>query len=150
MTIILRTDSYKVIHHKQYPDKTETIYSRAGQRSISDSVAHRLTGGAAHLANFMGNDTVTEYFCARQHYDEPMACFSIPVRKNFLCAFFCKYSSRIASFTQAAEHSTITSWTKIGESTAFKNMFTQFLKDMVFVLTLHGLSDTQSTSVFSR
>lgn len=58
-----------------------------GFRGVS-SVESAATGGAGHLVNFMGTDTMAGYVCARQYYDEPMAGFSIP----------------------AAEHSTITSW----------------------------------------
>lgn len=61
-------------------------------------------GGAAHLVNFMGSDTVAGVLYARKYYDEPMAGFSIP----------------------ASEHSTITSWGKDNEINAFDNMIEQF------------------------
>jgi nicotinamide phosphoribosyltransferase len=57
-------------------------------------------GGAAHLVNFLGTDTLAAIILARNYYHESMAGFSIP----------------------AAEHSTITSWGKAGEAEAYKNM----------------------------
>ena len=61
-------------------------------------------GGAAHLVNFMGSDTVAGILYARKYYNEPMAGFSIP----------------------ASEHSTITSWGRENEKDAFENMVEQF------------------------
>ena len=61
-------------------------------------------GGAAHLVNFMGTDTISGLVYARRYYGEPMAGFSIP----------------------AAEHSTMTSWGEDGEVDAFRNMLTRF------------------------
>jgi nicotinamide phosphoribosyltransferase len=57
-------------------------------------------GGAAHLVNFLGTDTLAAIMLARNYYHESMAGFSIP----------------------AAEHSTITSWGKEGEAEAYENM----------------------------
>ena len=83
-----------------------------GFRGVS-SVESAATGGAGHLVNFMGTDTMAGYVCARQYYDEPMAGFSIP----------------------AAEHSTITSWGKAGEVDAFRNMLTQYPEGLVAVVS---------------
>jgi nicotinamide phosphoribosyltransferase len=63
-----------------------------------------MVGGMAHLVNFMGTDTVDALVGARNYYGEPMAGFSIP----------------------ASEHSTITSWGKGGEISAFNNMIKLF------------------------
>jgi nicotinamide phosphoribosyltransferase len=63
-------------------------------------------GGAAHLVNFMGTDTVSGLLYAREFYNAGIAGFSIP----------------------AAEHSTITSWGREGEVDAYRNMLTQFAK----------------------
>ena len=60
-----------------------------GFRGVS-SVESAALGGAAHLVNFMGTDTMAGYVMARQHYDCPMAGNSVP----------------------ASEHSTMTSWTR--------------------------------------
>ena len=61
-------------------------------------------GGAAHLVNFMGTDTISGLMAARRYYGAEMAGFSIP----------------------AAEHSTITSWGPEGEVEAYRNMLDQF------------------------
>ena len=61
-------------------------------------------GGAAHLVNFLGTDTLASLIAVRNYYHEPMAGFSIP----------------------AAEHSTITSWGQERETEAYENMLKQF------------------------
>lgn len=76
-----------------------------GARGVSSMESAGL-GGAAHLVNFMGTDTVTGALYARRYYGEAMAGFSIP----------------------AAEHSTITSWLKENEVGAYRNMLNQFAK----------------------
>lgn len=76
-----------------------------GARGVS-SVESAAIGGAAHLVNFMGTDTVSGLCLARAHYHEPMAGFSIP----------------------AAEHSTITSWGRENEVEAYRNMLRQFAR----------------------
>jgi nicotinamide phosphoribosyltransferase len=63
-------------------------------------------GGAAHLVNFMGTDTISGVLFAREYYNAGVAGFSIP----------------------AAEHSTITSWGRAGEVDAYRNMVSQFGK----------------------
>lgn len=70
-------------------------------------------GGAAHLVNFMGTDTLAAIDVAADYYSEEMAGFSIP----------------------AAEHSTITSWGRSGERKAYENMLTQFPKGLVAVVS---------------
>ena len=76
-----------------------------GARGVSSGESAAI-GGAAHLVNFMGSDTVEGILCARKYYNEPMAGFSIP----------------------AAEHSTITSWGKDHEVDAYRNMLKLFAK----------------------
>ncbi|MBT8330073.1 MAG: nicotinate phosphoribosyltransferase [Desulfofustis sp.] len=61
-------------------------------------------GGAAHLVNFWGTDTISGIMAARRYYNAEMAGFSIP----------------------AAEHSTMTAWGKDGEIAAYENMVDQF------------------------
>ena len=61
-------------------------------------------GGAAHLVNFWGTDTISGIMAARRYYNAEMAGFSIP----------------------AAEHSTMTAWGKEGEVDAYRNMLDQF------------------------
>ena len=73
-----------------------------GARGASSEEAAAL-GGAAHLVNFMGTDTLSGIMAARRYYNADMAGFSIP----------------------AAEHSTITSWGRDGETAAYANMIQQ-------------------------
>ena len=65
-------------------------------------------GGAAHLVNFRGSDTVAGLVTARRFYDEPIAGFSIP----------------------AAEHSTITAWDEAHEVDPYRNMLKSFGADV--------------------
>ena len=76
-----------------------------GARGVS-SMESAGIGGAAHLVNFMGTDTVTGVLYAREYYNAGVSGFSIP----------------------AAEHSTITSWGREGEVNAYRNMLNQFAK----------------------
>lgn len=74
-----------------------------GARGVSSHESAEI-GGLAHLVNFMGTDTMEAVVAGRRYYNEKMAGFSIP----------------------AAEHSTITSWTRDGETDAYKNMLHYF------------------------
>jgi nicotinamide phosphoribosyltransferase len=74
-----------------------------GARGVS-SMESAGIGGAAHLVNFMGSDTITGVLYAREYYGAGVAGFSIP----------------------AAEHSTITSWGRDGEVDAYRNMLNNF------------------------
>ena len=70
-------------------------------------------GGAAHLLSFQGTDNVPALLFAEAFYREPMAGFSIP----------------------AAEHSTITSWTREGELAAYRNILNEFPTGPVAVVS---------------
>lgn len=61
-------------------------------------------GGAAHLVNFLGTDTMAALTMLRDYYNCECAGISIP----------------------ASEHSTITSWEEKNEVHAFENMLKQF------------------------
>lgn len=75
-----------------------------GARGVSSYESAGI-GGAAHLVNFMGTDTVTGALYAMKYYNEKeMVAFSVP----------------------AAEHSSITTWGKKGELDAYRNMLKQF------------------------
>lgn len=76
-----------------------------GARGVSSEESAAI-GGAAHLVNFKGTDTLSGILAARRYYGAEMAGFSIP----------------------AAEHSTITSWLRSGEVDAYRNMLRQFGK----------------------
>ena len=74
-----------------------------GARGVSSNESAGI-GGMAHLANFMGTDTVMAIMFAMKYYGADICGFSIP----------------------AAEHSTITSWLRENEIEAYRNMITQF------------------------
>ena len=76
-----------------------------GARGTS-SLESAAIGGAAHLVNFMGSDTISGVVYAREYYNAGVSGFSIP----------------------AAEHSTITSWGRDNEVKAYDNMLKQFAK----------------------
>lgn len=76
-----------------------------GSRGVSSRETAAI-GGAAHLVNFVGTDTVAGIMFLRKYYGAEMPGFSIP----------------------AAEHSTITAWGKDGEVEAYRNMIKQFGK----------------------
>ncbi|HET8688419.1 MAG TPA: nicotinate phosphoribosyltransferase [Methanosarcina sp.] len=76
-----------------------------GARGVS-SFESAAIGGAAHLINFMGSDTVSGVLALSEYYNAPVSGFSIP----------------------AAEHSTTTILGKEGEVKQFKRMLDQFAK----------------------
>lgn len=76
-----------------------------GSRGVSSQETAAI-GGAAHLVNFMGSDTMSALLIHRNFYHSEMAGFSIP----------------------AAEHSTVTSWGRENEIEAYRNMIRQFGK----------------------
>lgn len=76
-----------------------------GARGVSSQETAAI-GGAAHLVNFMGTDTMASLLLHRKFYHAEMAGFSIP----------------------AAEHSTITSWGRENEIEAYRNMLKNFAK----------------------
>ncbi|MBK7709236.1 MAG: nicotinate phosphoribosyltransferase [Acidobacteria bacterium] len=76
-----------------------------GARGVSSQETAAI-GGAAHLVNFFGTDTMAALLIHREFYNSPMAGFSIP----------------------AAEHSTITSWGRENEVEAYRNMLRNFAK----------------------
>ena len=48
-----------------------------GARGVSSAESAAI-GGAAHLVNFMGSDTVLGVLAANRFYREPMAAYSVP------------------------------------------------------------------------
>jgi len=77
-----------------------------GARGVSSGESAAL-GGAAHLVNFLGSDTVEGVLLANRVYNEgKMSGFSIP----------------------ATEHSTITAWGQENERDAYENVLDQFAK----------------------
>lgn len=81
-----------------------------GARGVSSAESAEI-GGAAHLVNFMGSDTVEGIWLANEIYKNDMAAFSIP----------------------ASEHATITCWGKENEVDAYRNMLRKFAKPKALV-----------------
>jgi nicotinamide phosphoribosyltransferase len=84
-----------------------------GYRGVSSEETAGI-GGAAHLVNFKGTDTLAGIRLLQQYYgSNAMEGFSIP----------------------AAEHSTITAWGREHEVDAYDNMLTQFPQGLVAVVS---------------
>ncbi|OHA83448.1 MAG: nicotinate phosphoribosyltransferase [Candidatus Yonathbacteria bacterium RIFOXYC1_FULL_52_10] len=109
---MMRRTVLKFLEETGSPDLIDFKVHDFGYRG-STSVESAGIGGAAHLVNFKGTDTLAAIITARDYYDEPMAGFSIP----------------------AAEHSTITSWGKDRERDAYGNMLEQFPDGLVAVVS---------------
>jgi nicotinamide phosphoribosyltransferase len=75
----------------------------------STSMESAAIGGAAHLVNFRGTDTVPAVALLRRYYGAECAGVSIP----------------------ASEHSTITSWGRDHEVDAYRNMLQRYPKGLV-------------------
>jgi nicotinamide phosphoribosyltransferase len=69
-----------------------------------------MIGGAAHLINFQGSDTIAGIWMANKYYHCNMAGFSIP----------------------AAEHSTMSMWGRENEVGAYRNMIAQYGDTNIF------------------
>ena len=94
-----------------------------GARGVS-SMESAGIGGAAHLVNFMGTDTITGVLYAREYYNAGISGFSIP----------------------AAEHSTITSWGRDNEVKAYENMVRQFAKPGAIVAVVSDSYDVYNAA----
>lgn len=91
------------------PEQIDFKLHDFGFRGVS-SVESAGIGGAAHLVNFMGTDTVAALACIKKYYNTNAAHgFSIP----------------------ASEHSTITAWGRENEELAYANMLMQYPEGVV-------------------
>ncbi|MBC7795463.1 MAG: nicotinate phosphoribosyltransferase [Pyrinomonadaceae bacterium] len=101
----IKRDIYKSLSETSDDADAEILFKLHdfGSRGVSSQQSAAI-GGAAHLLSFRGSDTMAALMLLRKFYHAPMAGFSIP----------------------AAEHSTITSWTRNGETDAYRNMLQQF------------------------
>jgi nicotinamide phosphoribosyltransferase len=80
-----------------------------GYRGVSSEESAAI-GGAAHLVNFMGSDTISGINLIRKYYNTAaMPAFAIP----------------------ASEHSTITSWGREHEADAMENMLDKYPEGLV-------------------
>ena len=103
----IKRDVYKFLQETADDADAEIAFKvhDFGARGVSSQETAAI-GGAAHLVNFMGTDTMASLLLHRKFYNCEMAGFSIP----------------------AAEHSTITSWGRDNEIEAYRNMLRQFAK----------------------
>lgn len=85
------------------PEIIDFMLQDFGYRGVSSEESAAI-GGAAHLVNFQGSDTMAGIKMLRDYYYAPMAGFSVP----------------------AMEHSTVTSWGRENEVDAYENMLTQY------------------------
>lgn len=83
-----------------------------GFRGVSSTESAGL-GGAAHLINFLGTDTLPALGVVKEFYGSDVCGFSIP----------------------ASEHSTICSWGKAREAKAYENMLDQYPEGLVAVVS---------------
>ncbi len=90
------------------PEQVSLKLHDFGFRGVS-SVESAALGGAAHLVNFEGTDTIAGCLLAEDYYAADMPGISIP----------------------ASEHSTITAWGPEHEVQAFENMLEQFPTGLV-------------------
>ncbi len=65
------------------------MYHDFGGRGVSSEESAEI-GGAAHLVNFMGSDTISGIRAANYYYDSPMAGFSVPATEH---SIECSYGS---------------------------------------------------------
>ena len=90
-----------------------------GYRGVS-SVESASLGGAAHLVNFWGTDTLAGIMNIKYYYHGAECAGGVPIAGLSI---------------PAAEHSTITSWGREHEVDAFKNMLTQYPTGLVAVVS---------------
>ena len=94
-----------------------------GARGVSSYESSRI-GGAAHLLNFLGSDTVEGAMFLKDYYDGTDISYSIP----------------------ASEHSTITAWGKDNENKAHENIINQFLLEGKVIASVIDSYDTFETA----
>lgn len=117
ITVATLSHHYKLICYKflkETSDNLETLdymLHDFGYRGVSSEESAAI-GGCAHLINFKGTDNVKALILAKKYYNSEMAGFSVP----------------------AAEHSTITSWTKDREKDAYENILNKYQDSVVSIV----------------
>lgn len=99
-----------------------------GARGVS-SMESAAIGGAAHLAaGSMGSDTMSAIEMLQKYYmADAMPAYSIP----------------------AMEHSTVTSWTRAGETDAYRNMIRQYSKPgKIFAIVIDSYNYRRAIEIF--
>lgn len=95
------------------PDRIDFMLQDFGSRG-STSQESASIGGAAHLVNFKGSDTMVAIpFLMKYYGATTMPAFSVP----------------------AAEHSVITSWGKVKESESYRNLLKQYPTGIVSIVS---------------
>ena len=102
---------YEALVKTGNPDLLPFMLHDFGYRG-STSVESASIGGAAHLVNFMGSDTIAGIEMLRKYYDDSMAGHSVV----------------------AAEHSNITSWGPEGELDAYTNILEHYTEGIVSIV----------------
>jgi nicotinamide phosphoribosyltransferase len=93
----------KYLESNGTPEEIDYKLHDFGFRGVSSPETAAI-GGAAHLVNFKGTDTINGIIMAQQYYNSGVCGNTIP----------------------ASEHSTITSWGKENEGKAFANMLKKY------------------------
>lgn len=101
----IRNTILEYLEHTGDPNLIDFKLHDFGARGVSSFESAGI-GGAAHLVNFNGTDTLTGVLYAKEFYNAGVSGFSVP----------------------AAEHSTITSWGREHEVDAYRNMLKRFAK----------------------
>lgn len=95
------------------PERIDFMLQDFGSRG-STSRESASIGGAAHLVNFQGSDTMVAIpFLMKYYGATTMPCYSVP----------------------ASEHSTITSWGRRHEAQAYHNLLTQYPTGIVSIVS---------------
>ncbi len=100
-----------------------------GFRGVS-SVESAAIGGAAHLINFKGTDTVVALDFIERYYPHPPSL----QRGNSVGVPPLEVKG-MGNSIPAAEHSTITSWGRENEALAYENMLNQYPEGLVAVVS---------------
>lgn len=95
----------------------------------STSVESAGIGGASHLVNFMGTDTLAACDVIFDYYTPEVLNESIDATPESALAFYQKYMPGFS--IPASEHSTITSWGQEHELDAFRNMLERYPQGLV-------------------
>ena len=102
-----------------------------GFRGVS-SVEGAGIGGAAHLVNFMGTDTVVALTFIQEYYGKsPLSAGE----GSGVTDASERFSPMFGFSIPAAEHSTITSWGQAHEVDAYRNMLDQYSEGLVAVVS---------------
>lgn len=112
-----------------------------GYRGVSSEETAGI-GGAAHLINFLGTDTIAAILTLQEYYSHP------PKDVEFMTQDGQRENGKISPGPEmfgfsipAAEHSTITSWGREDEYAAMKNMLDQYPGMVAIVSDSYDLSE---------